>query len=163
MQSSGTPWEDNRRSSERLIVCAFVPVSDPFWFLWVVEASLLVVGGVEVLLDLEDDMLLEGLSGRGRRGVCGGVTALSCSNAVIFASAFNLGLSSATPSTAVGAVVSSATSTSVDCETSFFSGVAIWLLSTSFASSTFTPVFAVFGLFLMDVYGCTDIGLQDGP
>lgn len=48
------------------MVCAFVPVSDPF-FLWVVEPSW-VAGGVEVevLLDLEDDMLLEGRSGVGR-------------------------------------------------------------------------------------------------
>lgn len=101
------------------------------------------------------------------------MTALSCSKGVIFASTgdSNLGPSSATPSTAVDAdadadadaVVSLATSTSVDCEPSFFSGVAIWLLSTSFASSTFTPVFAVFGSCLMDVYGFTDIGLQDGP
>lgn len=97
------------------------------------------------------------------------MTALSCSKAVIFASTgdSDLGPSSATPSTAVDAdadaVISLATSTSVDCETSFFSGVAIWLLSTSFASSTFTPVFAVFGSCLMDVYGFTDIGLQDGP
>lgn len=46
------------------MVCAFVPVSDPF-FLWVVEPSW-VAGGVEVLLDLEEDMLLEGRSGVGR-------------------------------------------------------------------------------------------------